>query len=594
TRTHYRRLVTTFLLAALAPLTLLTLALTNFVRSEVSQDVIEHGWTVLGSLRHQVEDFGLVQEFGGIPDDAYLYSLTEESAEELSLFTDGVLRATSDREMYDLGIQPRRLSGDVQRRVELEGRRVVLDQVRIGHERYHRIHGVVSLGPPHDGILSILLASESPEIARRARQIYDVMLIAYASVIFVMGLVAYVLARRIARPIRHLSQAAARIATGDLRAEVTSTARDETGDLVESFNAMARALRRQRDALEERGNYIEKILLNATTGVLSVDLLGKLVTFNPIAASLLGIEGLSVGADLPARLETREDCAPVAQALRSCLQIPSRTREVEAELGGGEEKRNVRVKIVPFTEGAGLLIFLEDVTETVRSNRLAMWAEMARRIAHEIKNPLTPIKLSADHIRRVFADHSADFPRVLGECLRTIDEQIENLRVIAKQFSAYARHPEIRKEAIPVREFLEDVIRPYRVAPPPGVTVECDFGEEDGTAQIDRTILSQALVNMIENSLQAMPAGGRLALRASASPAAGGKRMLTIEIADTGVGMDRNALARAFEPYFSTKGSGTGLGMAIARRAVEEHQGTIDLASEPQQGTTARITIPLD
>ena len=219
---------------------------------------------------------------------------------------------------------------------------------------------------------------------------------------------------------------------------------------------------------------------------------------------------------------------------------------------------------------------------------------MGRRIAHEIKNPLTPIKLSADHIRRVFADHSADFPRVLGECLRTIDEQIENLRVIAKQFSAYARHPEIRKEAIPVREFLEDVIRPYRVAPPPGVTVECDFGDGDGTAQIDRTILSQALVNMIENSLQAMPEGGRLALRASASSAADGRRMVTIEIADTGVGMDRNALARAFEPYFSTKGSGTGLGMAIARRAVEEHQGTIDLVSEPQRGTTARITIPLD
>jgi signal transduction histidine kinase len=593
TRTHYRRLVGTFLVAALAPLTLLALALTNFVKAEVAQDVREHGWTVLGPLRRQVEDFGRTEEFGGAPDDAFLFSLSEESAEDLSLFSNGVLHATSDREIYEMGILPERLPGEVHRRLSLEGRRVVLDQTMIGGHLYHRIHGLVALGPPHDGVLTILLAAENPEISRRARQIYDVMLITYASVILFMGVVAYILARRIAGPIRNLSQAAARIAAGDLRAEVAPTARDETGDLVEAFNAMARALRRQHDDLEERGNYIGKILLNATTGVLSVDLEGRVVTFNPAAVAILGFGALRPGESLPARLAERADFHPIGRALGACLSEPFRTRELEAEFGDEESRRHARVKIVPFTEGAGLLIFIEDVTETVRSNRLATWAEMARRIAHEIKNPLTPIKLSADHIRRVYADGSDAFPRVLDECLQTVDEQVANLRTIATQFSAYARHPEIRKEPTPVKEFLEGVVRPYKAAPPEGITIECRIDGANESMEVDRTIFSQAIVNIIENAIQAMPEGGTLMVEASVPDAHSPPRLLDLTVSDTGVGMDKEALARAFEPYFSTKGSGTGLGMVIARRAIEEHQGTIELTSAPGLGTSARIRVPL-
>jgi signal transduction histidine kinase len=592
TRTHYRRLVASFLVAALVPLFLLALALTNFIRSDIAQAATEHGWTILASLKKEVEAFGAIQEIGGLPDDSYMFSLTRESVEDLSLFRNGVLRATSDAEIYEVGALTRRLDGDVHRRIQLEGRRVVQDRVRIGGRSLHRIHGVVSLGPPDDGVLSILLAAESPEITGRTQQIYDVILITYASVILFMGVVAYVLARRIARPIRHLSQAAARIATGDLRAEVAATTRDETGDLVESFNAMARALRRQRDDLEERGNYIEKILLNATTGVLSVDLQGRIVTINPAAVAILGLEGLRPGEALLQRLSSSQDCAPLAEALHECLETPGLHREAEAEIGTEEEKRNVRGRIVPFTEGAGLLIFLDDVTETVRSNRLATWAEMARRIAHEIKNPLTPMKLSADHIRRVFQDGSTDFPGILEECLATINEQITNLHSIATQFSAYARLPEIRKETTPIRNFLEDVIRPYRVAPPPDTIIERDLAVDLESMEIDRTILSQALVNIIENALQAMPDGGRIAVRAALT----GRnldRALNLEISDTGVGMDKESLARAFEPYFSTKGAGTGLGMAIARRAIEEHMGRIELTSEPGKGTTAKIILPL-
>jgi len=591
-RTHYRRLLTTFLMASLAPLTVLAVALTEYVTSEIEQDLVERGWTILESARRQVEDFAVIQGVEGPPDDAYFFNLSESVGESLSLFIDGELRAASDRELYSVGALPERLDDEVYRRIEVEGRRAALGQVRAGGRLYRTINGVVPLGLAGRGVLSILLAGQRVEVERRAQEVYDVLLLTTSSVILFMTVLAYVLARRIAAPIRRLSVAASRIAMGDLNAEVSAAARDETGDLVASFNAMARALRRQRDDLEQRGNYIEKILLNATTGVVSVDFRGRIVTLNPAAVSILGLPNLAAGQDLVARMSESGECAPLVRALRSCLGEPGLAQEVEAEIGPAGAARHARAHIVPFTEGAGLLIFLDDVTETIRSNRLAAWAEMARRIAHEIKNPLTPIQLSADHLKRVFADASPGFAEVLEECLRTIGEQVANLRGIAEQFSDYARTPEIRKEPTGMRAFLEDVIRPYRIAPPAGVSVECDLNGDLVTLDLDRMMMSQALVNLIENALQAMPDGGRLMMAASVA-GTDRERMLQVLISDTGVGMDREALARVFEPYFSTKGSGTGLGMAIARRAVEEHRGRIEISSAPRKGTTAQVILPL-
>jgi signal transduction histidine kinase len=140
-----------------------------------------------------------------------------------------------------------------------------------------------------------------------------------------------------------------------------------------------------------------------------------------------------------------------------------------------------------------------------------------------------------------------------------------------------------------MQAFLEDVIKPYMTAPPDGVVVECDLDGPGVTLDVDRSLLSQAFVNLIENALQAMPGGGHLLMTATRS----GSDSFQVVLADTGIGMDREALARAFEPYFSTKGTGTGLGMAIARRAIEEHRGRIDLTSAPGQGTTVKVTLPM-
>jgi len=304
-----------------------------------------------------------------------------------------------------------------------------------------------------------------------------------------------------------------------------------------------------------------------------------------MARVLLQHPALEPGTDLMRLVSGRPDLRPLARLLES----GDDAGEVELEPEGAESSgRTVRARAVRFLEGKGIILLLEDVTETVRSNRLAAWAEMARRIAHEIKNPLTPIQLSAEHIRRLHEEGHPDFPRVLNECLRTIMEEVATLRQISAEFSTYARIPTPRKEQVPLSELLADTLRPYRAVMPPGTTLAADVPAGLPVLEVDRSLLSRAIVNLIENALQAMPRGGLLGVRALSAG-----QEARIEVSDTGMGMDAAAQARIFEPYFSTKDTGTGLGLAIARKAVEEHGGRIEVASAPQRGTTMTIVLPV-
>jgi signal transduction histidine kinase len=226
-----------------------------------------------------------------------------------------------------------------------------------------------------------------------------------------------------------------------------------------------------------------------------------------------------------------------------------------------------------------------------RTHRLEAWAEMARQVAHEIKNPLTPIQLSAEHLRRVHSDRGRPLTPVLDECIDSILTQVRLLRQISAEFSSYASAPVPRPAATDVAELVDEVIRPYRSGLAGRVEVVVDMAPEIPALVIDRTLVGRALTNMVENALHAMPGTGRLTvaarLDAERRPAA-----VAISITDTGVGMDADTLGRLFEPYFSTKAVGTGLGLAIAKRNVEVNGGTIAVASQKGVGTTVTISFP--
>lgn len=222
-----------------------------------------------------------------------------------------------------------------------------------------------------------------------------------------------------------------------------------------------------------------------------------------------------------------------------------------------------------------------------RTNRLEAWAEMARQVAHDIKNPLTPIQLNAEHLRRVHVDRGRPLGALVDDCVNNILLQVRLLRQLSSEFSSFASAPLARPAPTPLAPLLEEILAPYVPALAGRITLTHE-GAEALTLQADRLLLARALTNVIENALHAMPGEGRLVVRAAAT----GDARVRIDVVDSGVGMDAEALSRIFEPYFSTKATGTGLGLTIARRNVELNGGTIEVASTRGAGTTVSIWLP--
>jgi nitrogen fixation/metabolism regulation signal transduction histidine kinase len=252
---------------------------------------------------------------------------------------------------------------------------------------------------------------------------------------------------------------------------------------------------------------------------------------------------------------------------------------------------------------------------------------MARQVAHDIKNPLTPIQLSAEHARRVNIDRGRPLSPVLDECVTVILNQVKLLRQISSEFSSFASSPVARPETTDLGTLISEVAEPYRMGLAGRIGIETDTAPDVPSLVIDRTLFARALTNVIENALHAMPGQGQLTIttRRATDPApralvgaaptarAVGSGVtspravatdrgrdaikdvesVTVTIADTGVGMDREALARIFEPYFSTKATGTGLGLVIAKRNMELNGGRIDVQSERGVGTTVTMTLPI-
>jgi signal transduction histidine kinase len=227
-------------------------------------------------------------------------------------------------------------------------------------------------------------------------------------------------------------------------------------------------------------------------------------------------------------------------------------------------------------------------TELERTHRLEAWAEMARQVAHEIKNPLTPIQLNAEHLRRVHVDRGEPLGPVVQECVATILAQVKLLRQISSEFSSFASSPTAKRAEVDVTALLREVLDPYRQGLEGRIRLDVELPDGLPHVSVDRTLVSRALVNIVENALHAMPGSGALTVRASQNG-----RAVRVRVSDTGVGMDAEALARAFEPYFSTKAAGTGLGLPIAKRNVELSGGSISMTSERDKGTTVEVTLPV-
>jgi nitrogen fixation/metabolism regulation signal transduction histidine kinase len=317
-----------------------------------------------------------------------------------------------------------------------------------------------------------------------------------------------------------------------------------------------------------------------------IDELDRRVLFAAILFSLLGS---AIGYWMAERIAD-----PVNRLTRATRRIAHGDLDARIAATSSDELRRL---VEDFNQMADDL--KRQRTELERTQRLEAWADMARQVAHDIKNPLTPIQLSAEHARRVNIDRGRPLSPVLDECVSAILTQVTLLRQIAAEFSSFASSPTARPEPTRLPELIHEVVEPYRAGLTGRIAITVDAPADLPTVTIDKTLFARALTNVIENALHAMPGRGTLRLESREStvegkePGAGSPRFVSVRITDTGVGMDDESTSRLFEPYFSTKATGTGLGLTIAKRNVELNGGAIEVRSQRGVGTTVTMTLPV-
>ncbi|WP_235917162.1 sensor histidine kinase NtrY-like [Maritimibacter harenae] len=416
-------------------------------------------------------------------------------------------------------------------------------------------------------------------------------------------------AERLSRPVGRLAGAAQRVGEGDLDVQVLEEdGDDEIATLGRQFNAMTRQLKAQRDTLvhsadqiETRRRLFDSVLSSVTAGVVGLDAEGKVTFLNRAAAKLLDLAGPDP-SNVPLSLLVPE-FGPLFDRLRNEARS-----QVQEELGltrmGKGERLLVRIARRYSDDGEleGFVIAFDDVTDLVSAQRLAAWGDVARRIAHEIKNPLTPIKLSAERINRKFGRQmddaaAADLESLTGVIIR----QTEDLRRIVDEFSKFARMPEPEKRPTNLAKLLRDSVT-LQEAGQDGVTFTADITTEAVEAELDETMIGQAFTNLMKNAGEAIeslrekgaPEGFRPEIRVALSV---DEEEARITIADNGIGLPEDR-ARLFEPYVTTRDKGTGLGLPIVKKIIEEHGGSLVLTDAPDFGTGHRgamavITLPV-
>jgi two-component system, NtrC family, nitrogen regulation sensor histidine kinase NtrY len=415
-------------------------------------------------------------------------------------------------------------------------------------------------------------------------------------------------ASRLVAPIRQLMGAAQQISEGNLGVEVDVDPAD--GDLAvlgTTFNTMTSDLKSQRDELvgandklDERRRFMEAVLSGVTAGVVGVDTDGTITLINRSAETLLGAKE----KNLSGKLLTK--AIPEFAALLKRAQKQGRrlvTDQIALRRGGSE--RNFAVRVT--SEGAGqqaqgYVVTFDDITELVGAQRSTAWADVARRIAHEIKNPLTPIQLSAERIRRKYGDSITKDREVFDQCTDTIIRQVSDIGRMVDEFSAFARMPKPVIESHDVRDIVREAVFLFQVSRPE-IAFELDLPDKPATMLSDQRLLTQAVTNLVKNASEAIDA----AIEADPSRSEKGHVIakvrtkggrLQITVIDNGCGLPQENRQRLVEPYMTTRTKGTGLGLAIVQRITEQHGGTLQLADAPKrdgkiQGASVRMDLPI-
>ncbi|MCE5248361.1 HAMP domain-containing protein [bacterium] len=586
---QFRLQVTVFLVGVgLLPLAATGIGGRILAAREISHEVNGAGARDAEVARRLLEDYLTLGGAARTLDDDVARWAARTVGDDLFVWRGGELAATSRPDLVRAGLWPERMDGATWRAIAVSRAPLHVDQRGEdgGAADTAVAHGPFRWREGETAAVSIPLVRAGRRAEQTLAAVDRALLVSAATLVLLAGLLVAAATRRLVSPLTELERAASRIAGGDFAARAPRTGYEETRALGRAFGSMATSLERQRRLLEERRAAIEGLVAALPVAVAAVLPDGRVQLANPRAADLLGAEA---GRPLP-------DAGDPLRAAASRLAAGRSEGDETIEGADSGEPKRFRVSALDLpglVEGTPTrLVVVEDLTDALRSERLVAWAEMARRIAHEIKNPLTPVSLVVEHVRRLIEERDPDLPRVLDRALATVADQVRVLRDTAREFSDYARLLDVRPEPLDLPRALEEWLAPYSLAPPPGVSVTLDGPRELPEFRGDPRLLRRAVVNLVDNALAAVEGGGAIAVRWSLVETP--RRAVRIEVADDGPGIDPALLPRLFETGETTRETGSGLGLPIALQAAVVHGGTIDVDSAPGRGARFALVLPLN
>ncbi len=415
------------------------------------------------------------------------------------------------------------------------------------------------------------------------------------------------LSKVITVPISSLASATQQVAQGNLDFQIAPASDDEIGSLIDSFNMMTRDLKVSnkqvaettndlRDTikeLEHRRVYMEILLDNVAAGVISLNAGGEITAFNKSAEKMLGVRMEDVLQESYKKALTSDSLIPIVDFIDEITGFNQSAVERQLTLPFSQKTVFLYIRANMLFDGEGnylgLVLVAEDLTQIQQAQRAFAWREVARRIAHEVKNPLTPIKLSAQRLRKKFKPQIDNDGRIFDECTGTIINEVDQLKELVNEFSNFARMPATKPVPNDINEIINETILLFREAHK-DIKFEFNPGENIKRFSLDRDQIKRAMINLLDNAVVSMENGGKVSIKTSYNDTL---ELVTVEIADTGCGVPSNVKPKLFEPYFSTKKGGTGLGLAIVNTIISDHSGYIRVRDNTPSGTCFIIELPV-
>ena len=468
---------------------------------------------------------------------------------------------------------------------------------------------------PKTHLLRIAEATRSlKELRQRQLQLSPVKMSQYltlviASLVAMMAAIwlGFYMAREITTPIRQLAEGAIKVAGGDYDIHIDQEGRDEIGFLVRSFNQMTQDLQQSRaqlaaayrqlseshELISTQKRDMEILLKNVAAGVISIDAEGRLTTLNDSAAQMLNWRREEVlGQDCRDLLPAGE-YHRLAEVIAAARRSPRGTVETPLHVAFPDQTLYLLLKPTVLKDEAGhdlgVVIVFEDLTELERAQRLAAWREVARSIAHEVKNPLTPIKLAAQRLRRRYLGRFEEDNQIFDESTQIIISQVDELKNLVNEFSRFARLPQLTLAPQDLNALIQETLLLYREVQP-RITVDFQPDPDLPPLLLDREQMKRVLLNLMDNALAAIPGSGQITISLKGDA---DRDLVQLTVADSGAGIPERDKARIFEPYFSTKRGGTGLGLAIVNSIIADHHGEIRVENNVPQGTRIIIDLPM-